>query len=983
MKKITALFVVMAFLMSCIMPPQGFAQVLSAVELMPVPGVQVGLSAAFTPAHLKGMVIDARNPFKFDVIIHHGDEVLSDTEKQVEYAKLVKYFLAALAVPDTDQWVNLSPYEKDRIIPNNFGLTEMGRDLLAQDYLLKQITATLTSPNNDLGKKFWDRVYEESYKRFGATEVPADIFNKVWILPDKAEVYEKGNAVYVTQNHLKVMIDTDYLAQQENSVGAEIVSANERANTRVAPTHELTQNILREVIIPALEKEVNEGKNFAPLRQVYSGMLLATWYKRTLKESILNRVYGDHSRVKGIDQDPARKRQIYGQYVQAFHKGVFNMIREDMDRYSGEIIPKKYFSGGTRGFESAMISKVPALGLLTFSALSLATVILNVSAPVARAEDVPPPAAVAPAVKMTHQQEAIKQLEDIATSGKIDQKFAERCRLRILDLPEWVEWNFDAVLTKGPLPKTISYSPPTTSEDKTFRTRIAIGLRGRISQVTGLEAVNPKAAKSGRTRNPKEYGRIELTYNLDGTLRDSTSIRTIFLKDVVAAPEPLAPGPGAVSLPEESNKAMTTTPEDVSVYLLGLVMGRFPNNPKTRVAAQHFFNEGFLAFNDLNVRREIVIRYDAEFRRNNPAVTKFPEIETTVLTVQFAQFLDMMATILENQAPLKEVVTLAMEQAVFLMNNVHRPMVRYAGVRQYMAVDLTRDYVRLDGRAVAVKDMLITRVMAWGRLLIPQRRAPVEMDIIEAWSPSGSGASWSQGTDKELIAHSLGVLLKDGELNKDERAQARELLIQGFFDFRDNAAGEGFSSFMMSWLHEREQGKVVDPHVVAVVRAQVVYLIQHNFGNAMAGLNYYSWFFSKLDDIEKDAMSLSHAGLTGRQLREAAVALYAKSALSGWTKAQKDVFVAMVKDREIEEENYREYFLAVADSIDDMNLAAIGRDRVRDGGINFAQSNLDLIIKRDGNGMPLAISRQDLEHIHIDGLVPSISNIRPLTEGIL
>jgi hypothetical protein len=46
--------------------------------------------------------------------------------------KLIKYFLASLTIPEKDLWVNLSPYEKDRIIPQSFGLTEMGRDLLSR-----------------------------------------------------------------------------------------------------------------------------------------------------------------------------------------------------------------------------------------------------------------------------------------------------------------------------------------------------------------------------------------------------------------------------------------------------------------------------------------------------------------------------------------------------------------------------------------------------------------------------------------------------------------------------------------------------------------------------------------------------------------------------------------------------------------------------------------------------------------------------------
>ena len=133
MRKATSFFVLLIFVISCVMPPHGFAQSLTAVGLMPQPGNMVTLTGTFTPAFLKGMVIDPADPFKFDFIINRGDEPLTGDQKQSEYAKLVKYFLASLAVPDTHQWVNLSPYEKDRIIPENFGLTEMGRDLLAQD----------------------------------------------------------------------------------------------------------------------------------------------------------------------------------------------------------------------------------------------------------------------------------------------------------------------------------------------------------------------------------------------------------------------------------------------------------------------------------------------------------------------------------------------------------------------------------------------------------------------------------------------------------------------------------------------------------------------------------------------------------------------------------------------------------------------------------------------------------------------------------
>ena len=304
------------------------------------PGVRVDLSPDFTPAELKGITIHPENPLMFDFIIYKGDKVLSDHQKQGEYKKLIKYFLASLAVPDEDQWVNLSPYEKNRIIKDDFGKTLMGRDLLAQDYILKQITASLIYPEDALGKKFWKKVYEKAQEQFGTTNIPVNTFNKVWILPDDALIYEKGNTAYVLKNHLKVMLEEDYLSLQKHS-GV------------IANTHSIDSQVVREIVLPALEKEVNTAKNFAMLRQVYSGMLLAAWFKRALKKSLLGRIYADKIKLKGVER-PGRTTNdievIYHRYLQAYKKGVFNYIKEDVDKYTNEEIPRKYFSGGMHGY---------------------------------------------------------------------------------------------------------------------------------------------------------------------------------------------------------------------------------------------------------------------------------------------------------------------------------------------------------------------------------------------------------------------------------------------------------------------------------------------------------------------------------------------------------------------------------------------------------------------------------------------------------
>src|SRR5476649_2411388 len=94
----------------------------------------------------------------------------------------------------------------------------MGRDLLAEDYMLKQITASLIYPEDAIGKKFWKRVYEEASKRFGTTNVPVNTFNKVWIIPEKAVVYEnaKAGTAYVIEAKLKVMLEQDYLSLEKH-----------------------------------------------------------------------------------------------------------------------------------------------------------------------------------------------------------------------------------------------------------------------------------------------------------------------------------------------------------------------------------------------------------------------------------------------------------------------------------------------------------------------------------------------------------------------------------------------------------------------------------------------------------------------------------------------------------------------------------------------------------------------------------------------
>ncbi len=124
----------------------------------------IARSENFNPAIISGVIIHPEDPLKFDFVIDKGDLNLNKHDFKKESEKLVKYFLSSLTVSIDEMWVNLSPYEKNRIIPDIFGKTEMGRDLLAQDYILKQLTSSMMYPGNELGTKFWNRVYAQAKK---------------------------------------------------------------------------------------------------------------------------------------------------------------------------------------------------------------------------------------------------------------------------------------------------------------------------------------------------------------------------------------------------------------------------------------------------------------------------------------------------------------------------------------------------------------------------------------------------------------------------------------------------------------------------------------------------------------------------------------------------------------------------------------------------------------------------------------------------
>jgi hypothetical protein len=361
MKKVCALFLAILLAINPFfnLPLARAQQIFSGLHLPPV-GQPLVMTPTFNPGSMDGMLVYPENPFRFDFLFDKGDEFLPAAEMKILMTKQVRYFLSALTVREKDLWVNLSPYEKNRVLPDSLAKSDFGKDLLAQDYLLKQMVASLTYPESGLGKDFWDGVLKKLQERFGTTEVPFDALGKVWIVPQKAVLYEKGNKVFVVESRLKILSEKDFMATEMAERAG--ISEQSFGSVKIDPAvGDIAAEALRTIVIPELEKEVNTGKNFANLRQMYQAVILASWYKSKLKESVLSKVYVDRSKTGGMEAaEKDFKENLYGKYLSIFQSGAYSLIKEVYDPLQDEAVAHKYVSGGVDWAQLADIRQVTA-----------------------------------------------------------------------------------------------------------------------------------------------------------------------------------------------------------------------------------------------------------------------------------------------------------------------------------------------------------------------------------------------------------------------------------------------------------------------------------------------------------------------------------------------------------------------------------------------------------------------------------------------
>ncbi len=354
-----------------------------------------------TPRTLHGLIFPKSGEGANHFIISPGDDQMEGTDMALGAREvLIDYFQTALSLKADLVRVNLSAYEANSMIPEELSGTALGRNLLSQDCVLKQLTASFVHPDLPIGREYWSRVYAESRRLLGSSRWPFRSFQKVSMFPFKAGIYEKDGDNYTDDNPFDIprghvgifMVNAEIGVKCEQDL---VAQAHDLSNSASIP--KVTQEILdticieafREIVLPKLKDEINQGEHFTELRRMFGAQALATWLKRHTvgQNSNLGRFIDSgkptEAGLRIVDIGPFRDRkrnkailwrrkdraivahatpnaeafnipeniEFYEQYVRLFKNGVCRCVRNEDGDAPGERMIRVYSSGAIQ-FES-------------------------------------------------------------------------------------------------------------------------------------------------------------------------------------------------------------------------------------------------------------------------------------------------------------------------------------------------------------------------------------------------------------------------------------------------------------------------------------------------------------------------------------------------------------------------------------------------------------------------------------------------------
>lgn len=290
-------------------------------------------------SHLR-LLVKARKAGNFEPVL--------DTKRAAQ--KTLEFFFIGLIMNNEALWVNLNPDEPKRIIDSSLGNTDLGRIMLNADFRLKEDVSNMINPQTSkTGKEFWSRLYDKAQELGVTDKIP--VVTRLWIVPAETTVYETDNQFSIVKSKLKVRLEPGYLSQ-----GTKI-------DRRQQELQDFAPSLMEELVLPELNKRVNEAYAYADLREVYNALILAQWYKQKFNpytDSLLRTVNFDILQDTEINYSYSPE-QIYYDYIESLKQGEYSFTEKDAfaSPFYTVITTRHYFSGGV-DFRDIKVTKTDA-----------------------------------------------------------------------------------------------------------------------------------------------------------------------------------------------------------------------------------------------------------------------------------------------------------------------------------------------------------------------------------------------------------------------------------------------------------------------------------------------------------------------------------------------------------------------------------------------------------------------------------------------
>lgn len=280
-------------------------------------------------------------------------------------------FMTGLGISDDKFWVNLLPWEPDRIIDEKLSESDVGRIMLEADLQMKRDLVNYLNPCvSENAKALYNLLKnkEDTLVQLCMDKFPGEIKNvnnvkfrpitRYCIIPDKIFVYSNRTQIYIINSSLSIRSEpiVDHTSFDVNNQDSKTLSKGclEELNKSAKEYGEYKKDMIEQMILPFVIADVNYDDKYNNLREIYVALALAQWYKSTIDPSrdMFQNIYtSDFAAAKSLNH--WSPYEIWEEYIYSFENGEYKCLLNTTTKTAKGIeFENRWFSWGGVAFYS-------------------------------------------------------------------------------------------------------------------------------------------------------------------------------------------------------------------------------------------------------------------------------------------------------------------------------------------------------------------------------------------------------------------------------------------------------------------------------------------------------------------------------------------------------------------------------------------------------------------------------------------------------